>query len=385
MMNPKIRFKKSDGSDYRDWNKKSLSKLTKEYVKKTTGNNQYTVLSSTHDGIKIQSEYFNKNASSMDTTGYKIVPKGYFTYRAMSDNDVFVFNRQMIIDNGIVSPAYPVFSTVNCSAEFFEQLINNTDDIKRQLKMTKEGGTRYALSYTKFCSMDLTLPSDIEEQIKIANFLSEIDNLITSAEREVESTKQLKKAMLQKMFPKKGEKVPEIRFPGFTDDWEQRKLEDVTSEFKSGSFIAAAEIEETGEYPVYGGNGLRGYSETYNHDGEFALIGRQGALCGNMNYSTGKAYFTEHAVAVKANDLANTKFLYYLLDKMNLGQYSDQSAQPGLAVGKIIKLKNMFPSKEEQDRIGDYFTNFDHLITLHQRKCDTYKKFKKSMMQKMFL
>ena len=177
---------------------------------------------------------------------------------------------------------------------------------------------------------------------------------------------------------------PKIRFSGYTEAWEQRKLEDVTSEFKSGSFIAAAEIEETGEYPVYGGNGLRGYSETYNHDGEFALIGRQGALCGNMNYSTGKAYFTEHAVAVKANDLANTKFLYYLLDKMNLGQYSDQSAQPGLAVGKIIKLKNMFPSKEEQDRIGDYFTNFDHLITLHQRKCDQTKKLKKYMLQKMF-
>ena len=149
-------------------------------------------------------------------------------------------------------------------------------------------------------------------------------------------------------------------------------MSEVTDEFQSGKYIAAADIEETGDYPVYGGNGLRGYCNTYNHDGEFALIGRQGALCGNLNYSSGKAYFTEHAVAVKANASSNTRFLYYLLDKMNLGQYSDQSAQPGLAVGKLIKLENMFPSKEEQDRIGGFFENLDNLITLHQRKRRLY-------------
>lgn len=97
----------------------------------------------------------------------------------------------------------------------------------------------------------------------------------------------------------KNRKKPQIRFKGYADDWEQRKLGEVTEEFKSGTFIAANDIEESGEYPVYGGNGLRGYSDIYNHDGEFALIGRQGALCGNMNYSVGKAYFTEHAVAIK--------------------------------------------------------------------------------------
>lgn len=177
---------------------------------------------------------------------------------------------------------------------------------------------------------------------------------------------------------------PKIRFKGYEDAWEQRKLGEVTEQFKSGTFIAADEIERNGKYPVYGGNGLRGYLDTYNHDGEFALIGRQGALCGNMNYSIGKAYFTEHAVAVKANRLSNTRFLYYLLDKMNLGQFSDQSAQPGLAVGKLIKLENMFPSKQEQDKIGGYFNQLDHLITLHQQKCNETKKLKKYMLQKMF-
>ena len=178
--------------------------------------------------------------------------------------------------------------------------------------------------------------------------------------------------------------TPEIRFKGFTDDWEQRKLGEVAQEFKSGNSLKADEIDITGDYPVYGGNGLRGYTSTYNHDGEYALIGRQGALCGNMNYSAGKAYFTEHAVVVKADENNDTRFLYYMLDTMNLGQYSDQSAQPGLAVNKLVKLENSFPKKEEQQQMGAYFRSLDHLITLHQRKCDEVKSLKKYMLQKMF-
>ena len=142
---------------------------------------------------------------------------------------------------------------------------------------------------------------------------------------------------------------------------------EVAQEFKSGNFLKADEIDIAGDYPVYGGNSLRGYTSTYNHDGEFALIGRQGALCGNMNYSVGKAYFTEHAVVVEADENNDTRFLYCMLDIMNLGQYSDQSAQPGLAVNKLIKLENFFPQKEEQQQIGWYFNTLDRLITLHQR------------------
>lgn len=178
---------------------------------------------------------------------------------------------------------------------------------------------------------------------------------------------------------------PTIRFRGFDYEWEQRKLGDVAQEFKSGNSLKADEIDITGDYPVYGGNGLRGYTSTYNHDGEYALIGRQGALCGNMNYSVGKAYFTEHAIVVKADENNDTRFLYYMLDTMNLGQYSDQSAQPGLAVNKLVKLENQFPTKEEQQRMGWYFSNIDHLITLHQHKCEEIKKLKKFMLQNMFI
>ena len=146
----------------------------------------------------------------------------------------------------------------------------------------------------------------------------------------------------------------------------------MASEFQSGEFISATEITENGDYPVYGGNGLRGYANRYNHEGFYALIGRQGALCGNVNCADGKAYFTEHAVAVQANQCNDTGFLVYLLSRMNLGQYSGQSAQPGLAVSTLKEVETLLPSKHEQYRIGSLLKDLDSLITLHQRMCSIF-------------
>lgn len=260
----------------------------------------------------------------------------------------------------------------------------NSDIEYRQRTLNDEGAAQPNLSAKNLSLFDIPMPTEAE-QIQIAEYLDNLDNLITLHQCKCDETKKLKKYMLQKMFPQKGEKNPEIRFAGFTDDWEQRKLGEVAQEFKSGNSLKADEIDITGDYPVYGGNGLRGYTSTYNHDGEYALIGRQGALCGNMNYSAGKAYFTEHAVVVKADENNDTRFLYYMLDTMNLGQYSDQSAQPGLAVNKLVKLENSFPKKEEQQQMGAYFRSLDHLIALHQCELEKLKNFKKFMLRKMFV
>ena len=180
------------------------------------------------------------------------------------------------------------------------------------------------------------------------------------------------------------EKKPALRFKGFTDPWEQRKLGDLCVEFRSGEFISASDITETGEYPVFGGNGLRGFTDRFNHDGEYTLIGRQGALCGNVNFAVGKSYFTEHAIAVRADKKNQTRFLYYLFSTMDLGQYSGQSAQPGLAVGNLVELKSTLPDKQEQEKISGVLTALDTLITLHQRKYERLVNIKKSMLDKMF-
>lgn len=178
--------------------------------------------------------------------------------------------------------------------------------------------------------------------------------------------------------------VPEIRFKGFGEEWCEIVIGNACSNFRSGKFIKAENIKKSGDYPVYGGNGLRGFTSEYNHDGTYALIGRQGALCGNMNYSCGKAFFTEHAIAVQANESNDTFFLYYKLGLMDLGQYSGQSAQPGLSVNKLTKLETLTPVKQEQTAIGNTFQKLDSLINQNQQKYDKLSNLKKAMLVKMF-
>ena len=318
-----------------------------------------------------------------DRKAYNIVQPNSFAYNPARIN-VGSIGYYKGVENVIVSSLYEVFQTDNYVNDRFLWHWLKSDEFPRWIEKLQEGSVRLYFYYDKLCECQLYMPS-LEEQEKIASFLDGLDHLITLHQRKCDETKKLKKYMLQKMFPQNGSKVPEIRLKGFTDEWEQRKLGNVAQEFKSGNSLKADEIDITGDYPVYGGNGLRGFTSTYNHDGEYALIGRQGALCGNMNYSAGKAYFTEHAVVVKADENNDTSFLYYMLDTMNLGQYSDQSAQPGLAVNKLVKLENSFPKKEEQQQIGTYFRSLDDLVTLHQHKCEELKKLKKFMLQNMFI
>ena len=267
---------------------------------------------------------------------------------------------------------------------FFNYLYNTASMIE-QVHARAMGTTSVAAIYPQSLkSIEYNVPS-MDEQRVIGRFLLEIDTLITLHQRKYDQLVNIKKSMLEKMFPKNGELVPEVRFAGFTDAWEQRKLGELCDVFRSGEFIKASDIYIDGAFPVYGGNGLRGHADRFNYDGNYALIGRQGALCGNMNFSSGKAYFTEHAVAVHANDNNNTRFLFYLLDTMNLGQYSAQSAQPGLAVNKLITLPALCPSKLEQETIAEFLTRIDRLITLHQRKLERLQNIKRACLEKMFV
>ena len=161
-------------------------------------------------------------------------------------------------------------------------------------------------------------------------------------------------------------------------------INDVCSEFKSGKNIKADSISESGEYPVYGGNGLRGYTSSYNHEGLYVLIGRQGALCGNVRSVNGKTYITEHAIAAAGNEKSNTSFLHYLFLKMNLGQYSDQSAQPGLAVNKLLKLEVSLPPISEQKKIVKLLSLLDERIATQNKIIEDLKKLKSAIIEKVF-
>ena len=144
-------------------------------------------------------------------------------------------------------------------------------------------------------------------------------------------------------------------------------LGEVCSRLSSGKSIVAAEIFPAGKYPVYGGNGLRGYADRSNFEGECAIIGRQGAYCGNVRYFKGEAYMTEHAVVCQANEKANTYYLSALLSTMHLERLSGQSAQPGLAVGTLSVQEINLPSLEAQRSIASILSSLDRKIELNNK------------------
>ena len=175
--------------------------------------------------------------------------------------------------------------------------------------------------------------------------------------------------------------VPNLRFPEFEGEWEENYVNEICNEFKSGKAIKADLILDVGTYPVFGGNGLRGYTSTYNHDGLFVLIGRQGALCGNVRSVIGKTYITEHAIAVNGNNKSDTNFLHYLFLQMDLGRFSDQSAQPGLAVNKLLKLKVITPRIDEQRKIANLLRLLDERIATQNKIIDKLQSLIKGITQ----
>lgn len=150
-------------------------------------------------------------------------------------------------------------------------------------------------------------------------------------------------------------------------EWKEYKIGDVFAYLKSGKGIHANEISSKGEYPVFGGNGLRGYTTRNNFEGDCAIIGRQGAFCGNVRYFKGKAYMTEHAIIAVANENNSTRFLAYLLGIMNLGRFSGQSAQPGLSVTELAKQSITVPSLSVQKKIATILSSLDDKIELNRR------------------
>lgn len=145
------------------------------------------------------------------------------------------------------------------------------------------------------------------------------------------------------------------------------ELGQVCSRLSSGRGIPASQVSDIGEYPVYGGNGLRGYTDHTNFEGECAIIGRQGVFCGNVRFFSGKAYMTEHAVVACANEHNNTHYLAYLLSTMNLGRLSGQSAQPGLSVKMLAKQEIELPALEQQNKIVSVLASLDDKIGLNQK------------------
>lgn len=167
------------------------------------------------------------------------------------------------------------------------------------------------------------------------------------------------------------------------DDWQVKRLGDLCDTFKSGFGITSEKIKEIGDYAVFGGNGLRGYTNTYTHSGKYLLIGRQGALCGNIIQVDGMNYVSEHAIAVKANENNCNSFLAYKLEFINLNRLSESSAQPGLSVEKLVRIRLNIPALPEQKKIATILSTWDAAIDNCKTIVEKLKERNKGLAQQL--
>ena len=379
-----------------------------EYQKVTNQNNQYPVLTSSRKGIFLQTDYYSGNqVASDDNTGYNIVPYGYFTYRHMSDDEIFHFNINDIVENGIVSTLYPVFTTTDyLDSRYLQYQLNYGQEFAKFAVLQKQGGSRTYMYLNKLKTLHLTMPKTIDEQKQISGYFMKLDHLITLHQRKCDETKQLKKFMLQKMFPKNGEKNPEIRFEGFTDDWEQRKL-DTVAKFSKGSGYSKGDLIETGTPIILYGRLYTKYEtsisdvDTYVEAKEGSVYSKGGEVIVPASGETAEDIARAATVdksgillggdlnVVMPNEDINSAFLAISISNGNSQRELAKKAQ-GKSVVHIHneEIRNLivpFPIKAEQNRIVDYFSTLDHLITLHQRKCYELKNLKQYMANHMFV
>ena len=273
----------------------------------------------------------------------------------------------------------------------------NSDAYHDQLIPLMQGIKVTSISKSAMKDTDIVYPKSTEEQAMIGSYFQSLDHLITLHQRKCEQTKKLKKYMLQKMFPQNGAKVPEIRFDGFTYDWEQRKLGDVFKEYseKNHTELSALTIiqgggtvkrEDSDRNLMYDTSNLSNYKMVRKDDFIVHLRSFEGGLeKSSLDGIISPAYHTFHS------DMADSRFYYPYFRSYEFIKHKLVSHVYGIRDGRSIDIDGMktieipYTSIEEQRKIGDYLDCLDHLITLHQRKCDELKKMKKFMLQNMFI
>ena len=397
---PRIRFKGFE----EDWEQRKVNEIIEDYIEKTTVQNQYTVLTSSQQkGIVYQEEYFSdRQVTTNANIGYYVLPRGYFTYRSRSDTNVFVFNRNDIIDKGIISYYYPVFLNKNSDSNFLLRRLNN--GVELQIIMAAEGTGQHVLSHSKFKNIDIFVPY-LDEQKCIGKYFESIDKLITLHQRKLQKLKIIKKSMLENLFPQNGEKTPKIRFSGFTKDWEQRKLGELADIIGGGT-------PSTLNLDYWDGN-IDWYSPAEIIDQIYVdRSQRKITELGFENSSAkmlpeGTVLFTSRAGIGKTAILAkkgctNQGFQSIVpysnkLDSYFIFSRTEELKKYGELVGagstfvevsgrQMENMQLMIPKTiGEQHIIGVLFSTFDHLITLHQSKLEKLQKIKKSMLESMFI
>ena len=245
-----------------------------------------------------------------------------------------------------------------------------------------------SLSKTAINDIDVLAPKHDEQQT-IGQFFAALDDLITLHQRKFEKLTNVKKSMLEKMFPQNGSSYPEIRFKGFTDPWEQRKVQDVADRFDNLRIPVAANLRVHGTTPYYGANGIQDYVEGFTHDGEFVLVAEDGAN-DLKNYPVkcvnGRIWVNNHAHVLQGKaGISDNSFLAFAISQSDIESLLVGGSRAKLNAETLMSIEFKLPCLQEQYRIGEYLTQLDHLITLHQRELEKLQHIKKSMLEKRFV
>ena len=263
--------------------------------------------------------------------------------------------------------------------------------VQRNLLRKMGGSTVGHAKVDDIRNLQIPLPPTLAEQEAIAEALSDADALIESLEQLLGKKRLLKQGAMQELLTGK-KRLPGFEInPGYKqtemgvipEDWEVARLATVCS-MKSGEGITSTSIDQFSKYPCYGGNGLRGFTTRFTHDGRYALIGRQGALCGNVLGVEGKVFASEHAIVVTASARTDISWLTFILGEMRLNQYSESSAQPGLSVSKLLSLDVAHPpTKAEQAAVATILSDMDTEIAAIEAKLAKARQLKQGMMQEL--
>ncbi|MFR0841009.1 MAG: restriction endonuclease subunit S [Mediterraneibacter faecis] len=406
MAKPIIRFKGYQD----DWEQRKLSELLVERNVQHSQSEEFPLVSFTvENGVTPKTERYEREQL---VRGDKSAKK----YKETRLDDI-VYNPANLkfgaisrnkLGNAVFSPIYVTFEVKKdlVKPSFIEMVVTRKNFIQKALQYQQ--GTVYermAVNTEDFTNLDVYIPNGFEQE-KIGNYFENLDNLITLHQRKCDETKKLKKYMLQKMFPQNGEKVPEIRFSGFTDDWEQRKLEDI-AEFSKGSGYSKGDLIESGTPIILYGRLYTKYEtsisevDTYVEAKDGSVYSKGGEVIvpasGETAEDIARAATVDKSGVILGGDLnvvspnedINSAFLAISISHGNSQRELAKKAQ-GKSVVHIHneEIKNLvvpFPANAEQNKIVEYFSNLDHLITLHQRELENLQNIKKFMLGKMFV
>nr|WP_270323974.1 restriction endonuclease subunit S [Lactococcus petauri] len=401
-----------------DWEERRLSEVLRERNNQQPQSMEYPLVSFTvENGVTPKTDRYEREqlvVGDKSSKKYKVTVLNDIVYNPA--NLKFGAISRNKYGNAVFSPIYVTFSVNNdvTMPEFIEMFITRKDFIKRALKYQQ--GTVYerqSVSPENLLSMNLYLPGKLEQE-KIGTFFKQLDDTIALHQRKLDLLKEQKKGFLQKMFPKNGAKVPELRFAGFADDWEERKFEDLLDSkdgVRRGPFGSALKKEffvENSEYVVYEQQNAiyDNYHTRYKitkekfdelskfklNPGDFIMsgagtIGRISRVPDGVKLGV----FNQALIRFRINPEITDSEYFIQFVRADFMQKNLTGANPGSAITNLVPMSEVkkweikAPHLEEQEKIGSFFAQLDNTIALHQRKLDLLKEQKKGFLQKMFV